>query len=623
MKADIDQLRTQGRGHRGARVALPLLLASVAMLAACGADAGPTPPVTTPPAPAPIVGDVVPATLTAGAAAPVTLVVRGQHFTTRSVVEWNGAARPTEYASATELRVRVNGTDVETAGAAFVRVRTPAPTNGVSAPFTVTISDPLIEAPTITRLMPDRILAGTATNVVVAIIGTNFTPSTRVRVNGADRDVDYFGPTTLRVILTPTDYAQAQALRLTVTTPAPGGGTADAFVTVYAIPVTRIDLLDAAGPFGANWSWVGWPLLYQATPRSAAGEALPQRAVQWSTSTPTLLTLAPESDNYVKVYGTSAGTASLSASVGDVITSQTVRLFDPPPFDVVYVAGSSTQMHLRLWQPHTGNAAQTIVGNLTVTSPAPSPDGEFIAFSGSVKTDAPVVPAPDIYVVRRDGTGLRQLTNGEAADFEPSWSPDGQRIAFTSSRANGTLDVWTMDVNGGSLRQLTQSRVTAPVAGSGTSASSAAWSPDGQTLAYVVGADFRVQLWRMRADGSDKRQLFASATDNALLPTWSPDGRYIVFTQQRIPATMTMLSAVSPDGQTAFPFGLNPPPFAAHPAISPDGGWVLTGTNDPVNGSSMYIMPADGSRSQRAFITPELGGARQARWIRRVTTQAR
>ncbi len=525
--------------------------------------------------------------------------------------------------SATELRVRVNVPDLETAGEAVVRVRTPAPTNGVSAPFTVTITAPPAAPPTITRLMPDRILAGTAANVVVAIIGTNFTANTTVKINGVVRNVDYFGPTTLRVILTALDYAQPRALRITVQQPAPGGGAADAFVTVYEIPVASIDLLDAAGPFGANWSWVGWPLLYQATPRSAAGEALPQRAAQWSTSTPALVTLAPESDNFVKVYGTSAGTAALTASVGDVITSQAVRLFDPPPFDVVYVAGSSTQMHLRLWQPHTGNAAQTIVGHLTVTSPAPSPDGEYIAFSGSVKTDGQAVPAPDIYVVRRDGTGLRQLTNGEAADFEPSWSPDGQRIAFSSSRANGTLDVWTMDVNGGSLRQLTQSSVTAPVAGSGYSASSPAWSPDGQTLAYVIGANFRVQLWRMRADGSDKRQLFASTTDNALSPTWSPDGRYIVFAQQRVPATMTMLSAVSPDGQTAFPFGLTPPPFAAHPAISPDGRWVLAGTNDPVNGSSMYIMPGDGSRSQRAFITPEVGGARQARWIRRVTTQAR
>lgn len=623
MKAYIDQLRMHRRKSRRTGVAVPLLLAATAILAACGADAGPTRPTPTPPAPAPILGDVVPATLPARTAAPVTLVVRGQHFTETSVVEWNGTARPTEFTSATELRVRVNAPDLDTAGEVLVRVRTPAPTNGVSAPFTVTITDPPAESPTVTRLMPDRILAGTAANVVVAIIGTNFTPNTRVRVNGAARDVDYFGPTTLRVILTPTDYLRSQALRITVTTPAPGGGSADAFVTVFDTPVASIDLLDTAGPFGANWSWVGWPLLYQATPRSAVGEALPQRAVQWSTSTPALVTLAPESDNFVKVYGTSAGTAALTASVGDIITSRTIRLFDPPPFDVVYVAGSSTQMHLRLWQPHTGNAARTIVGHLTVTSPAPSPDGEYIAFSGSEKTADPVIPAPHIYVVRRDGTGLRQLTHGESADFEPAWSPDGQRIAFSSSRANGTLDVWTMDVNGGSLRQLTQSSVTAPVAGSGNSASSPAWSPDGQSLAYVIGADFRVQLWRMRADGSDKRQLFASTTDNALLPTWSPDGRYIVFTQQRIPATTTMLSAVSPDGETAFPFGLTPPSFAAHPAISPDGQWVLTGTNDPVNGSSMYIMPGDGSRSQRAFITPEVGGARQARWIRRVTTQAR
>ncbi len=563
---------------------------------------------------------VHPSSIAAGEAA--TLSVRGTHFTANAVVEWNGEVRTTQFVDATELRVSLSAAELAQPGMGQIRVRSAQPGNEITAPFTITITPPSNNAPAITRLMPDRIISGTSTQVVVAIIGTNFTPNAIVSVNGAPRAFDFFGPTTIRVILTPGDYAQPHALRLSVNVNSPGGGITDGVVTVYDIPVAQIDLEDKAGAFGANWSWVGWPLLYQATPRSASGDAIPQRAVTWTTSAPASVTLSPESDNYLNVYGSRAGTSTLTATLGDKSVSRDVTFFEVPPFDIVYVAGTGSNMALRLWEPHTGNLARTLVGNLTVTMPSPSPDGAYIAFSGSEKTNAPISPAPHIYLVRRDGTGLRQLTVGTAADMEPTWSPDGSRIAFSSSRANGTLDVYTMDVNGGDIRQLTQSHATTPVAGSGLAATSPAWSPDGQTIAYVVSENFRTSIWRMRADGSDKRRVYGNTTDNIISPSWTPNGAFIVATQQRTTANAQVI-ALTPDGLTAFPFGLTPPTFAAHPKVSPDGNWLIAGTNDPVNGSSLYVMPANGSRGQRPFVTPEVMGARYAQWMRRVTTQVR
>ena len=73
--------------------------------------------------------------------------------------------------------------------------------------------------------------------------------------------------------------------------------------------------------------------------------------------------------------------------------------------------------------------------NLEERDPAWSPDGTRIAFTGgSPVGSSPVGNYSDIYVINVDGTGLTNLTNHPAVDMDPAWSPDGTRIAFSSSR---------------------------------------------------------------------------------------------------------------------------------------------------------------------------------------------
>lgn len=81
----------------------------------------------------------------------------------------------------------------------------------------------------------------------------------------------------------------------------------------------------------------------------------------------------------------------------------------------------------------------------------PSPDGEWIAL-GSTGTQE------DIYVIRKDGTGLRQLTNDVYKDRAISWMPDGKRIAFMSDRS-GKYDVWSINLDGSNLEQLTKTHL--------------------------------------------------------------------------------------------------------------------------------------------------------------------
>jgi eukaryotic-like serine/threonine-protein kinase len=121
--------------------------------------------------------------------------------------------------------------------------------------------------------------------------------------------------------------------------------------------------------------------------------------------------------------------------------------------------------------------AEAVVGELrwitrgtrSATEPQISPDGNSVVF-GSV-----FEPQEDLFVIRRDGSGLRQLTNDPAVDRHPRWSPDGRRIVFSSPQREGSR-VWSIKPDGSELRPL----VGAPFGGF------MLWSPDSTRLASVV-----------------------------------------------------------------------------------------------------------------------------------------
>src|SRR5919108_5410309 len=102
--------------------------------------------------------------------------------------------------------------------------------------------------------------------------------------------------------------------------------------------------------------------------------------------------------------------------------------------------------------------------------PSWSPDGKRIAFTANVSGSL------DVYVAPRRGGTPKRLTKGRANDALPTWSPDGRRIAFVSDRG-GDVEIYVMNTDGSHQRRLTHSR------GVDTSP---AWSPDGTQLAFAT-----------------------------------------------------------------------------------------------------------------------------------------
>ena len=114
-----------------------------------------------------------------------------------------------------------------------------------------------------------------------------------------------------------------------------------------------------------------------------------------------------------------------------------------------------------------GPAVPVTQGSKEVAFPDVSPDGQWIAFTSRLKPE-------DVFVVKIDGTGLRQLTDDTYADRVPRWSPDGKQIAFMSNRS-GQWQIWTIKPDGSGLEQVTD----APAPGG---AIIPIWSPDGARL---------------------------------------------------------------------------------------------------------------------------------------------
>jgi len=157
--------------------------------------------------------------------------------------------------------------------------------------------------------------------------------------------------------------------------------------------------------------------------------------------------------------------------------------------------------------------------------PAWSPDGRRIAFVSARDGTG------EIYVMNANGGGQRRLTHGQprigfnpSASAQPAWSPDGHTIAFASDAREDQMEIYVMDSTSGARpRQLTHGHSAQLVEAS----QRPSWSPDGQMIAFDSNrANHLVdQIYIMNADGSDQRQL-TKAPLNLRKYDWGPDSSY-------------------------------------------------------------------------------------------------
>jgi Tol biopolymer transport system component len=145
--------------------------------------------------------------------------------------------------------------------------------------------------------------------------------------------------------------------------------------------------------------------------------------------------------------------------------------------------------------------------------PTYAPDGSRIAYRLLLAQDD-----GEIWVMNADGSDRRDLVNDpDFSDWGPAWSPDGARIAFDSNRRVG-LALWLMDADGGRQSILTRGHGEYP-----------SWSPEGRRLVYAGGSYYDIRV--VNRDGSDDHALTTTAAYD-MGPAWSPDGAWIAYHTQ-------------------------------------------------------------------------------------------
>jgi Tol biopolymer transport system component/imidazolonepropionase-like amidohydrolase len=152
-----------------------------------------------------------------------------------------------------------------------------------------------------------------------------------------------------------------------------------------------------------------------------------------------------------------------------------------------------------------------------------SPDGKEVVFD----------LLGDLYTIPITGGEARALTSGMAWDMQPRYSPDGRWIAFTSDRGGGD-NIWVLPRQGGEPRQVSKESFRL--------VNSPAWSPDGQfivarkhfTARRSLGAG---EMWLYHLSGGDGVQLTEKQNDQKDTgePAFSPDGRYLYYSQDVTP----------------------------------------------------------------------------------------
>lgn len=206
----------------------------------------------------------------------------------------------------------------------------------------------------------------------------------------------------------------------------------------------------------------------------------------------------------------------------------------------------------------------------------------------------------EVYTMNADGTNVVRLTDNNADEERPGFSPDGTKIVY-SSQSSGNGDIFVMNANGTGKTQLTNDAAME---------NGAQWSSDGTTILYkkMIGSNEsgHGDIWAMNSDGTNKRPFIASSYDENG-PVWEPNNLGVAFSGKRAgdvgPNIFTANTTGSNITRLTSGDGHN---FAA--AWSPDGNKIAfrSGRNGGENRTpDIFIMNKDGSNQQALVTNPK------------------
>jgi Tol biopolymer transport system component len=172
--------------------------------------------------------------------------------------------------------------------------------------------------------------------------------------------------------------------------------------------------------------------------------------------------------------------------------------------------------------------------------PTYSPDGRRVLFSSNRSGNL------DLWTLDLVDGALRQLTDDAAQDWDPGFTPDGRQIVWSSDRG-GHLEIWIANADGSGARQVTQD---------GLDAENPTVTRDGEWVVYWSANPDKVGVWKIRTDGTEATHLVEGAY---LQPDLSPDGRYASFVSLEIDTLLSVVEVVDVETGELVPFRVEVP----------------------------------------------------------------
>jgi Tol biopolymer transport system component len=218
-----------------------------------------------------------------------------------------------------------------------------------------------------------------------------------------------------------------------------------------------------------------------------------------------------------------------------------------------------------------------------------SPDGRFIVYRDSTRG---MNVDDEVYVVRADGTGTRNLSDHPANDWGPAWSPDGSTIVFNSDRDGGLLRGYFVDPDGSNLRPVgVEQWFEYP-----------SWSPDGSRIVFEGALGATYDIFTLEIATREVTRLTDAPGDDSWA-VWSPDGSSIAFSSERddcslAPPIDECWDDGAPNDHHRAIWLMNPdgsnqrrvtPEAGQFVAFSPDGEYLL------ISGRALYVVRPDGT----------------------------
>lgn len=246
---------------------------------------------------------------------------------------------------------------------------------------------------------------------------------------------------------------------------------------------------------------------------------------------------------------------------------------------IVFQSNRTGDWHLYTMSPDGSGVRDLTPAMKDCRNPSFSPDGSKIVFYSSATGNE------EIYVMSADGSGVTNLTKNPASDIHPHWTPDGKKIVFNSLRDDPkAYDVYLMNADGSGVKRLTKTA---------EDETCAQFSPDGKHLVFLRGfGNGNDDIMLSGPDMKDAVNLSASPNANEGWPSWSPDGKRVLFSSNRSGVMVIYVVNADGTGLRALTDGMATSEDA-RAVFSPDGTRIAF-TRRRGKSMDIWVMPVAG-----------------------------